>query len=274
MTNRKLSLSRRVPLSAAISLSLVLSACAVTPENEMLTEARSSYQAVENDPNVVRSAPADLREAQQHLRVAEELLDEGADEELVEHEAYLADQYAAVAEAKGQRLELQREIEAAERQREEMRLQMQTEEVQRAQTEAESLRQQLEDMEATQTQRGMVLTLGDVLFDLNKATLQRPAQSVIARLAGFLREYPDRRVRVEGYTDSTGSDEYNRQLSEERARAVQQALVDQGVAADRIETQGFGEQYPVASNEDPAGRARNRRVEIVVSDEEGNIGTR
>lgn len=273
MTKRNLSSS-----IAAIGVSVLLTACASSPpENPKVTEARNSYQAIQNDPNVVRSAAADLRQAQEHLRLAEELLEEGADDNLIEHEAYLADQYAAVAEAKGQRSAIQQEIETAEERRRELRLQTQASATQQAQSEADALRQQLQElkeMQAKQTDRGMVLTLGDVLFDLNKATLQRPAQASIDRLAAFLKEYPERRVRAEGYTDSTGSEEYNQQLSEDRARSVKQALVDQGVAPERVEVTGFGEAYPVASNEDAAGRARNRRVEIVISDEDGTIGTR
>lgn len=120
----------------------------------------------------------------------------------------------------------------------------------------------------------MVLTLGDVLFDLNKADLKASGEQTIGRLAQFMREYEDRRVRVEGYTDSTGKDSYNQQLSERRAEAVRDALVSQGIERRRVETKGYGEQYPVASNDTSAGRQQNRRVEIVISDEEGNIETR
>lgn len=276
--------NRKIPLSVAIGMSVLLTACATSPDNEMLNEARSSYQEIKDNPNVARAGSNALREAQKHLRNAEQLLEEEADDELVEHEAYLAERYVEVAKTQGERAEIQQQITQAEQRRRELRLEMQSAEAQRAQSqaqqaqsEAEELRQQLQElknMQAQQTDRGMVVTLGDLLFDLNKATLQRPAQQSIDKLASFLREHEDRRVRVEGYTDTTGTEEYNQQLSEERARAVKQALVDQGIAADRIETKGFGEAYPVASNEDAAGRARNRRVEIVFSDPEGNIGTR
>ena len=133
---------------------------------------------------------------------------------------------------------------------------------------------QMEAMQAEQTDRGMVLTLGDVLFDLNRAELKPAGETTVGRLADFMAEYENRRVRVEGYTDSTGAESYNQQLSERRAEAVREALMDRGINRARIEVQGFGEQYPVATNETSAGRQQNRRVEIVISDADGNIKER
>ena len=276
--------NRRIPLSAALGMSVLLTACVSAPEYESVSEARSTYQAINEDPNVARSGAADLRAAKEHLERAEELVEDGADEELIKHEAYLAQRHAEIAATRGERSAIQKEIEASESRREQLRLERRTAEARRAQNEAQlagqeaqELRRQLQelkDMQAQQTDRGMVLTLGDVLFDLNQATLQASAEPTITNLADFLSKYEDRRVRVEGYTDSTGSEAYNQQLSEQRARAVQEALMGQGISQDRIETKGYGEAYPVASNEDASGRARNRRVEIVISDESGNIQSR
>ena len=277
-------INRKIPLSIAIGASAFLTACAGTPNYEKVDEARTSYQAIAEDPNVARSGSADLRNAKQRLEAAEELREEGADEELITHQAYLAEQYAAIAAAKGERSTIQMQIEEAENRREQLRLEAQSaqarlaqNEAQLAQQEAEELRrqmQELKEMQATQTDRGMVLTLGDVLFELNKAELQGPGERTINELAAFLEKYEERRVRVEGYTDSTGSEEYNQQLSEQRAQAVVDELLNNGIARDRIEMEGYGEAYPVASNDDASGRARNRRVDIVISDENGQIQPR
>ncbi len=111
----------------------------------------------------------------------------------------------------------------------------------------------------------MVLTLGDVLFDTGKAQLHAGAARTIEQLASFLKENPERTIEIEGYTDSTGSQDLNLALSERRANAVKNALTDRGIAANRISARGFGEANPVAGNETAAGRQLNRRVDIVVS---------
>ena len=115
----------------------------------------------------------------------------------------------------------------------------------------------------------MVMVLQDVLFDLGKADLKEGGKARLQRIAQVLSQFPERRVVVEGYTDSTGSDALNQALSERRAEAVKQALVGMGVGADRIETKGYGEARPVATNSTPAGRQQNRRVELVFSQDEG-----
>jgi outer membrane protein OmpA-like peptidoglycan-associated protein len=134
-----------------------------------------------------------------------------------------------------------------------------------AQREAAELSAQLRDLQAKQTDRGLVLTLGDVLFDSGKATLKPGAASTIDRLAMFLEKSPDRAVSIEGHTDSMGSEDYNLTLSENRANAVKAALMARGIAAERVVTVGKGEGEPVATNENSAGRQQNRRVEIIVS---------
>src|ERR671932_1759894 len=115
-----------------------------------------------------------------------------------------------------------------------------------------------------QTSRGLVISLSDILFDLNKATLKPGAEQNIRRIAAVLQQYPNHQISVEGHTDSLGSEAYNQRLSEERAAAVRAALVAGGVDAGRITSRGFGETQPVADNGTPAGRQRNRRVEVVV----------
>jgi outer membrane protein OmpA-like peptidoglycan-associated protein len=129
---------------------------------------------------------------------------------------------------------------------------------------ADQYRSELQELQAKQTPHGMVVTLGDVLFDVGKATLKPGAARAIDRLAEFLKQHGERKVRIEGFTDSTGSEETNQRLSEQRANAVRSALLERGVAPERIEAVGFGQGFPVATNDTQAGRQQNRRVEIVI----------
>jgi outer membrane protein OmpA-like peptidoglycan-associated protein len=143
-----------------------------------------------------------------------------------------------------------------------------------AESRARQLEAQLKDLEAKKTDRGMVITLGDVLFDTNQAQLKSGAMRNVQKLADFFKQYPQRKVMIEGFTDSTGSNSSNQDLSDKRAQSVRTALLDMGVGADRIKWRGYGESYPVASNDTVAGRQLNRRVEIVVSDDSGAIAPR
>ncbi len=133
---------------------------------------------------------------------------------------------------------------------------------------------ELKDLNAKKTARGLVITLGDVLFDINKADLRPKGNVSIQKLADFFHEYPERKVLIEGFTDSTGSDNYNQDLSDHRANTVRDTLIHMGINGTRIITRGYGKEYPVASNLTTAGRQLNRRVEIVLSDEDGNITPR
>ena len=109
--------------------------------------------------------------------------------------------------------------------------------------------------------------MGDVLFDTGKADLRPQAREALAKLSGIVLNYPTLRLAIEGYTDSTGTAEFNQTLSEKRAAAVRDYLLAQGLSADSLTAQGFGENNAVADNTTTEGRQRNRRVEIVVSGE-------
>jgi len=126
-------------------------------------------------------------------------------------------------------------------------------------------------LDAKQTDRGMVLTLGSVLFESNDADLSASGERSLDKLVQFLHDNPKRNVRVEGYTDSTGAASYNQDLSKRRAEAVSSALVDDGVDSQRTESKGFGEGFAVASNRTASGRQQNRRVEIVISSADGSF---
>ncbi len=136
------------------------------------------------------------------------------------------------------------------------------------------LEQQLKDLNAKKTDRGMVVTIGDVLFATGSADLKSGAARSMEQLVAFMKEYPQRNVLIEGFTDSVGSDQSNQSLSERRAAAVRAALVSRGVGGDRINVQGHGEAYPVASNDNAGGRQINRRVEIILSEDGGQVAPR
>ena len=127
------------------------------------------------------------------------------------------------------------------------------------------LEMQLRDMNAKKTERGMVVTLGDVLFDTGQARLLPDRGGNMAKLADFFKRYPLRTASIEGYTDSVGSASANVELSGRRAAAVMTALVSMGVAADHLSTRAHGADMPAASNDTAAGRQLNRRVEIVIA---------
>ncbi|MDR3394990.1 MAG: OmpA family protein [Parasulfuritortus sp.] len=123
--------------------------------------------------------------------------------------------------------------------------------------------EQLKALHARKTDRGMVVTLGDVLFNTDQASLSAGGINNARKLAEFMSKYPQRNVIIEGNTDSRGSESHNQALSERRADAVKNALVDMGISSDRITARGLGESSPVATNDSATGRQLNRRVEII-----------
>ena len=129
---------------------------------------------------------------------------------------------------------------------------------------AADLQRQIDELQAEVTDRGLVLTLGDVLFATGSAELQSGASDRLNKLVTFLNEYPERRVLIEGHTDSMGTSEYNQGLSQRRSESVKNYLTQQGIATQRLSTSGMGEDQPVATNDSAAGRLQNRRVEIII----------
>lgn len=154
------------------------------------------------------------------------------------------------------------EAEARAAEAEKARLQTELALAQRTQLEKE-----IADLKAKQTDRGIVLTLGDILFETAKANLMPGAMLTIDKLVEFLNKYPNRNVVIEGHTDSVGSEAYNLGLSQKRADAVRTALLSKGISSQRITAKGLGKKFPVASNSTPAGRQQNRRVEIIILNE-------
>jgi outer membrane protein OmpA-like peptidoglycan-associated protein len=155
-----------------------------------------------------------------------------------------------------------------------LRAEQQTQLAQQERERVAALERDLQTLQSRNTARGLVVTLGDVLFATGRADLFAGAQRSVDQLANVLRQYPERRVLVEGFTDSVGSSTANLALSQRRAEAFAQALQARGVSADRMEVRAHGASYPVADNRTPAGRQQNRRVEILFSDAQGRFGER
>ena len=172
---------------------------------------------------------------------------------------------ARAREAEQSRLESRAEAQKAEQARREA--EARAREAEQTKAEVEQFLKDLAELQAKQTERGIVLTLSDVLFAFGKADLSAGAVRNVDKLASFLEKHPERNVLIEGHTDSIGSDQFNLVLSQRRADAVKDVLLTKGVSPDRMLTKGYGKQFPVASNETDSGRQLNRRVEVVILEE-------
>jgi outer membrane protein OmpA-like peptidoglycan-associated protein len=218
--------------------------------------------------------------------VEQRLQQTGAERERIRTEARTREAQAAenrAAEAKREASVAQDQARTAQAQVQAAQDQAQTErqraEDQRRQLEAEReragrMQQDFEALAAKSTERGVVVTLQDVLSDVGKAQLRSGGVRSLERVAGVLKNYPERRVLVEGYTDSQGSESYNLELAQRRASAVKQQLAAFGISDQRVETHSYGEAYPVAGNETEGGRQQNRRVELLFSDGGGRFAPR
>lgn len=257
---------------ATFTLALVLSGCATAPpRSDQVERARSETQALGQDPLAQQAAADDLQAAEASLRQADEAIQLRKPQESIDHYGYLAQRHAEAGEARVQAARAREELARAQQDRTRVLLASRAQEAEKAKAQLAQTQQQLAELQAKQTERGPVVTLGDVLFDTGKATLKPGADLSLDRLASYLRAHPQTKVLIEGNTDSTGTPELNQALSERRAEAVANALVGRGVSADAVRTLGRGEDYPVASNQTAAGRQQNRRVEIVFSDASGRF---
>ena len=268
----------------AISFLVVaaLASCSSTPDrNARLEDARNSYRDAQSDPQVVNLAALELKEASDALAKANNASNQRQDSATVDHLAYLAQRRVAIAQETAKRKGAEATVSQADAERDKIRLAARTDEADKSQRQAQDsemrvrqLESQLNELNAKQTDRGLVITLGDVLFDTNRAQLKSGGVREVQKLADALKQNPQRTVFIEGFTDSTGTESRNQELSEQRAMAVRDTLLGMGVASNRITTSGYGKSFPVASNDTEAGRQLNRRVEIIISDETGSIRSR
>ena len=280
----------KTKLLSGVGLALLLGACATTPQpNAALENARVAVQTAEADPNVARYAPLDLDVARKDLANADSAAMHHQDADVAQS-AYLAMQNARLAQAHAAAKADDARVASGQVERDQIMLAARTRDAnnanlaaanskqaadtalsQRDQANQETARVQaeLDALKATPTPRGMVLTLGDVLFDTGRAELKPGAGRTLDQLAQFLTEHPDRRVQIDGFTNSVGTDSYNEELSQRRANTVREALISRNIDSSRIGTQGYGKSYPVADNNDSGGRQLNRRVEVVIGGDNG-----
>jgi outer membrane protein OmpA-like peptidoglycan-associated protein len=305
---------RLLPIAVAIA---TLAACASTPApSSSLEQARQRVKAAQADTRVVSLAPAELKRAEEALRLTEKVWSEEATPAVVDHHAYMTGQRVTLAQETAASLADQATTASAAAERDRMRLAARTSEAdaatrqlteaQRAnaqktadlataQSQAErdqalanqriaaaqaqaqreqelasqrgarvnSLESQLAELNAKKTERGIVVTLGDVLFDSGRSELRAAGSRQMLKIADAFRQDPTRTATIEGHTDSVGSAETNRELSGQRASAVKSALVSLGVPSGQLTTESRGEDTPVSSNDSASGRQMNRRVEII-----------
>jgi outer membrane protein OmpA-like peptidoglycan-associated protein len=219
-------------------------------------EAIAALQATE----VKRKAEAEARRLAELAAAREAQLKAEAEAEALRTEAQRMELKAREEAARAEAERAARETERAEQDAERARLEKQ-------QLRAQLLEQFNRILETRDTERGLVVTMADVLFDVGRFELRPEAREILARLSGILLAHQGLMLQVEGHTDSTGSEELNQTLSEQRAGATRDFLVRQGLSGNNIETSGFGKLMPIADNSTASGRQRNRRVEIVISGE-------
>jgi outer membrane protein OmpA-like peptidoglycan-associated protein len=289
-------------IPVAIIAVAMLAGCSTPKNNAQLAEAHGNYDSARVNPDVTNLAALELNEAGTALGQADSALSDGEDTATVNHLAYLANQKVAIAQETARRKAAELAVANATADRNQVRLDARTAEADAAKQQVASMKltaeqqaadlaaananaagknaliakqaRELKELNAQQTKRGLVITLGDVLFGVNKSQLKSGGIRNVQKLADFLKEYPQHKALIEGYTDSTGSNELNQKLSERRAGAVQTALIDAGIGSDRITTRGYGEEFPVAANDTSSSRQLNRRVEVIISDENGNFASR
>ena len=288
----------RGTLIAASVASILLAACAAAPvKPDGAMEARAKLTQLQSDPNLASRAAAAIKDADVAVRAAEQ---PEPNKELAAHRVYIADRKVDTAKALAETRFAEDQRVALTADRDKSRLEARTREADAAKGQAATaraegaeqkaaadqartdanaaqlaaanseqqavlLQQQIDALHAKPTDRGLVLTLGDVLFTTGKADLKPGATGSLNKLAAFLDKYPDRSVAIQGYTDSVGSEDYNQGLSERRAESVKSYLTGQGIGSSRLVASGKGRSDPVADNDSAAGRQQNRRVEVLIS---------
>ncbi|WP_027866115.1 OmpA family protein [Massilia alkalitolerans] len=293
-----------------LAAAVLATACATAPmTTPTLDQARADFVSANNNPQVAQYAPLEFKQASDALDQANAAAARRESLNDVDRLAYVAKQRVATAVEVARAKAAEADIANASRERDQVRLAARTAEADRAKREAEAAQAQaaqaqaqaqaaqqqaaaaqqqnaalaqraavlealLVELQAVKTERGYVVTIGDVLFATNQATLTPNGMSTLRKLADVMAQNPNRTVLVEGFTDSTGSSSYNQELSQRRAEAVASALGSLGVPRDRIAMKAYGEAFPVAPNDTASNRQLNRRVEIVLSNENAQIPPR
>ncbi len=286
-----------------LAIAALTGACSSMPTStSLLTQTRSDYIAAQSNPDVARYAALEMKQAREALELADAAAIDKDSTEKVDKLAYLAKQKIAVTQEVAKQKSAEASVASAGKERDQIRLDQRTNEADQAKARAEQAKQatqvaqnqtaeaqrktqeaeartaqleaQLADLAAKKTERGLVITLGDVLFGTDLARLTPDGMRTAQKLADVLQQNPQRMVLIEGFTDSTGTATHNQALSERRATAVRNALQEMGVGRDRVAIRGYGQDFPVAANDTAQNRQLNRRVEIVISDASGKISQR
>lgn len=289
--------------TAVLASAVLLAACGSTPTTtSTLDQARGDFIAANNNAQVSSFAPLEFKQASDALDAANAAAVKRESLETIDRLAYIAKQKIATARQVASQKAAEADIANSGRQRDQLQLQARTAEADRAKMDADRARMdanaaqasaenaqrnamnaeaqtreaqaraaqleaQMADLQAKKSERGMIITIGDVLFDTDQARLKTDGVANVKKLADVLAQNPNRTVLVEGFTDSTGSAAHNQELSERRAGSVAAALTGMGVAPNRVAMRGYGQTFPVASNDAAESRQLNRRVEIVLSNE-------
>ncbi|SDH55559.1 MULTISPECIES: OmpA family protein [unclassified Duganella] len=296
-------MKKLVLLPTAFAMSVMFAACSTTPTTtSQLDQARGDFMAAQSNPSVAANAPLEFKAASDALDRANTAAAKKESLDEIDKLAYIAKQKIATAQEAAKAKQAEADVANAARQRDEIRLQARTAEANNAKAAADrakadadaarmqaeaaansardeaaknaALQQQLADLQAKQTERGIVITLSDVLFQVDRAELSAEGMRTAQKVADVLAQEPQSIVQVEGFTDSTGTSSHNLELSQRRAESVRNALIGLGVSSAKIATRGYGEAYPVASNSDAGSRQLNRRVEIVLSQNGAPIANR
>lgn len=300
--------------SIVLSSALVLGACSTVPTSTpTLDEARADFVAANGNPQIANYAPLEFKQAGDALDAANQAAAKRDSLDTIDRLAYVAKQRIATAQEVARAKAAQAEIANAGRERDRVQSEVRVAEADRAKRDAQAQAAQAQaqaanaqaqaqqaqlqaaaaqqtaaqlaersqrlealliELHAQRTERGMVVTIGDVLFATDRAELNPNGMMTVRKLADVMMQNPDRTVQVEGFTDSTGTSSHNQELSDRRAASVAQALTGMGVPAGRVATRGYGEAYPVAANDNASNRQLNRRVEIVLSNENAPIPPR
>ncbi|RFP08729.1 OmpA family protein [Duganella sp. BJB488] len=290
-------------LPVAFALAVMVAACSTTPTTtSLLDQTRGDFMAAQSTPSVAANAPLEFKAASDALDRANAAAAQKESLNEIDKLAYIAKQKIATAQEVAKQKQAENEMANAGRQRDEIRLEQRTAEANQAKSQANlakadadaaraqadaaansardeaaknaALQQQLADLQAKQTDRGIVITLNDVLFNVDRAELSAEGMRTVQKMADVLLQEPQSAVLIEGFTDSTGTASHNLELSQRRAESVRNALIGLGVPSNKIATRGYGEAYPVASNADAGSRQLNRRVEIVLSQNGAPIANR
>jgi outer membrane protein OmpA-like peptidoglycan-associated protein len=300
-------MKKNLTLTGLVAMSVLVAACSSAPTStSLLEQTRSDYMMAQNNPAVSNYAQLEFKQASDALDRANAAAAHNDSPEQVDKLAYLAKQRIATAMEVAKQKSAEADVAKSGQERDRIRLQARTQEADNAkaaaqaaqsqaeaatlaaqnaqmqaqnaeaatrdaQARADAMAAQLADLQAQKTERGIIITLGDVLFGTDQAALTADGVNTANKLGTVLQNNPARTVLIEGYTDSTGSSSHNLDLSQRRADSVRNALMAMGISRDRIGTRGYGEAFPKAGNDSASGRQLNRRVEIVLSEENAGI---